>query len=447
MVLSTLSLTNLRLFAVAAAARSALWMLFSMLPAALVLSSTLVPLAVSAAAFIITKTYKNITRVASYVVSTFHVPLFTIAIAFLSRSILMLAFAVLVVAVQCIWGIAVQTSELSYSYFSTKEEYKYEFNFDDQQHVSIFSFFLELFTGPATTATDWAFQCYVALIQFLILRWGWPIINPAAQPPLILVLDMDECLLHTQFLDDPEEAARCATQVRNMRQEFDYDGFQPVDSYIVRRPTGDRVRVYVRPGLKHFLLWAKTRGYETYIFTASKETSYAVPVLDGLEAFIGEGPLFAGRFYRQHCMYDEDLGAYVKDLSQLPISLPLQQTVLVDNNPVSFYANPENGILVNNFYQDPRDNTLEAVQDLLLQLEVSQDVRPVLGERFQLKTALKADCPFLEEQATVMQFADSFELDTTIDAEEDIAADSSRVEPRRSPRLAEFPRHSYVGMA
>ena len=444
MVLSTLSLTTLGLFAVAAASRSALWMLFLMLPAVLVLSSTFVPLVVSAAAFIITKTYKNITRVVSYVVSTFHVPLFAIAIAFLSRSILMLAFAVLVVAAQCIWGIAVQTSELSYSYFLTEEEYEYEF--DDQQHVSILSFFVELFTGAAAATADWAIQCYVALIQFLLLRWGWPNIN-FAQPPLILVLDMDECLLHTQFLDDPEEAARCATQVRNMRQEFDYDGTQPVDSYIIRRPTGDRVRVFVRPGLKSFLLWAKTRGYETYIFTASKERSYAVPVLDGLEAFVGEGPLFADRFYRQHCTYDEDLGAYVKDLSQLPISLPLHQTVLVDNNPVSFYANPENGILVNNFYQDPRDNTLEAVQDLLLQLEVFQDVRPVLSERFQLKAALEADCPFMEEQATVMQFADSFELDTTTEAEEDVTADSSRIEPRRSPRLAEFPRHSYVGMA
>jgi CTD small phosphatase-like protein 2 len=61
----------------------------------------------------------------------------------------------------------------------------------------------------------------------------------------------------------------------------------------------------------------------------------------------------------------------------------------VDNNPLSFLANPENGILVNNFYNDPDDTTLFAVLDLLDELDQAQDVRPLLEERFSLKQALE----------------------------------------------------------
>ena len=41
--------------------------------------------------------------------------------------------------------------------------------------------------------------------------------------------------------------------------------------------------------------------------------------------------------------------------------LDLSRTVLVDNNPISFHAQPENGILVRSFYDDPRDKVLGGV--------------------------------------------------------------------------------------
>jgi TFIIF-interacting CTD phosphatase-like protein len=62
---------------------------------------------------------------------------------------------------------------------------------------------------------------------------------------------------------------------------------------------------------------------------------------------------------------------------------------LVDNNPLSFLHQPENGILVSNFYNDATDTTLESVYQLLHELDESQaDVRPVLEEKFGLATAL-----------------------------------------------------------
>ena len=63
--------------------------------------------------------------------------------------------------------------------------------------------------------------------------------------------------------------------------------------------------------------------------------------------------------------------------------------MLVDNNPLSFLANPSNGILVSNFYDDPKDATLDAVLELLQELDGEDDVRPVLEERFGLKDALR----------------------------------------------------------
>jgi TFIIF-interacting CTD phosphatase-like protein len=66
----------------------------------------------------------------------------------------------------------------------------------------------------------------------------------------------------------------------------------------------------------------------------------------------------------------------------------MDRVVLVDNNPLSFLAQPSNGILVSNFYNDPTDTTLPAVWQLLEELDQCQDVRPVLEERFRLKEAL-----------------------------------------------------------
>lgn len=123
-----------------------------------------------------------------------------------------------------------------------------------------------------------------------------------------------------------------------------------------------------------------------------------------------KGNRFAGRFYREHCVYDHDLGVYAKDLCEVMRSRKMlingnddnkenedddcsscdqRRVVLVDNNPLSFLPNPSNGILVSSFYDDPKDDTLEAVMELLHELdECGKDVRPILEDRFGLRDAL-----------------------------------------------------------
>lgn len=230
---------------------------------------------------------------------------------------------------------------------------------------------------------------------------------------LIVVLDMDECLIHSQFLSD------------HVHEKYRQDEDRPAiggtpfghghggeaesiitatcESFRVSLPDGDLVHINKRPNLDIFLKEITSR-FETHIFTAAMEV-YAAPVLDKLDS---KGDMFHERFYREHCKFDPELGIYAKDLcdvqrirktsidavsdnesnSENENSCDERRIVLVDNNPLSFLPNPSNGILVSSFYDDPKDDTLEAVMELLNELEHVDDVRPVLEERFGLQDAL-----------------------------------------------------------
>ena len=90
-----------------------------------------------------------------------------------------------------------------------------------------------------------------------------------------------------------------------------------------------------------------------------------------------------------------ETNSFVKDLD-FAWSTRLGRTVLVDNNPMSFIANPENGILVSSFYGDQRDTALPVVLELLEELgDSKEDIRPILDSRFGLREFLhnyRKDC-------------------------------------------------------
>lgn len=210
---------------------------------------------------------------------------------------------------------------------------------------------------------------------------------PQKKPPvrnyesdLVVVLDMDECLIHSQFLHGP--GAKYAHQVR--RAGGSWQDESAVDTFNIRLPDGELVRVHERPYLHEFLQRVSEK-YETHIFTAAMEV-YAKPVLKNLDP---HGNIFTNCWYRESCTLDPDMGAYAKSLEFAWGGDQLKRTVLVDNNPLSFLANPENGILVSSFYNDAKDTTLPAVVDLLDELDQEEDVRPILDTRFGLKKALK----------------------------------------------------------
>ena len=203
---------------------------------------------------------------------------------------------------------------------------------------------------------------------------------------LVVILDMDECLIHSQFLDGP--GAKFAHQVRrnnkvNHAWPTPAVKQDPVDTFQITLPDGENVLVHERPHLRKFLQTVSAK-YETHVFTAAMEV-YAKPVLDILDS---KGTIFSKIWYREHCVLDRNMGAYVKNLDFQWGGDKLKRTVLVDNNPLSFLSHPSNGILVSSFYDDPSDETLPAVMELLDELDDKPDVRPILESRFGLEQAL-----------------------------------------------------------
>lgn len=222
---------------------------------------------------------------------------------------------------------------------------------------------------------------------------------------IVVVLDMDECLIHSRFFSMEDSLYRQHEESRPDSTGEDMQNNHSCESFELSLPDGDNVHVIKRPNLDEFLK-AVTERYETYIFTAALEV-YARPLLEVLDP---DGSMFSGVFYRESCAHDKKLGVYVKDLSILDCGsasvreggnsnwrkkqrigekLDQGKVVLVDNNPTSFLANPLNAILVPDFHGDPNDSTLDSVVELLRELESHDDVRPVLDAKFGLKKTLK----------------------------------------------------------
>lgn len=223
----------------------------------------------------------------------------------------------------------------------------------------------------------------------------WQVMKPPDRSnytsDLVVVLDLDECLIHAEIIDEPCPASSSSSssyayqKVPNHNNKSLPRGAATtgVEAFWVQLDQNCSALVHMRPGLLDFLQEI-TSQYETHIYTAST-SDYADVILDHLCSMVlgytQNSDMFAGRWYRQHCAYHNSQGGvYVKDLSHLPV--PLDRTVLVDNNPVSFLAQPENGILVNSFYDDETDRTLASVSRFIAQQLQSKlvDVRTVLAD-------------------------------------------------------------------
>lgn len=187
---------------------------------------------------------------------------------------------------------------------------------------------------------------------------------------IALVLDMDECLVHSKFQNEVEY--RQSEYRPEQLEEYS-------DSFEIVMDDGERAVVNKRPGLDRFLEEA-AKHYDVYVFTAGLE-AYGKPILDVLDP---KGTLFAGRFFRESCQQRK--GMFLKDLSV--VRGDLSRVILVDNNPVSFLMQPSNGIPVPSFYDDASDRTLESLTKVLQSLQEVEDVRPRLHQLFRLADLL-----------------------------------------------------------
>ncbi|GKE60195.1 Dullard phosphatase domain containing protein, eukaryotic, partial [Tanacetum coccineum] len=154
-----------------------------------------------------------------------------------------------------------------------------------------------------------------------------------------VVLDLDETLIHSTIFRDTSVA---------ITPPINYD-------FLVTFGVKEAVYVTERPFVDEFLQYLSQNNFEVVIFTAGTE-EYASPVLDRLDP----NGFISHRFYRDSCKL-VDGKYYVKDLSNL--GRDLKNVVIVDDKPISYELQPENGIPIKRFVDDLQDNELKKLMD------------------------------------------------------------------------------------
>ncbi|KAG5178703.1 putative CTD small phosphatase-like protein [Tribonema minus] len=195
---------------------------------------------------------------------------------------------------------------------------------------------------------------------------------PRVRQKLTVVLDLDECLVHSVFPNGD----------KYRQSEARPENINLVDSMHLVLGGVEPVVVNRRPGLTKFLEQLSV-DYHVVVFTAGRK-EYAEEVLDAIDP---QGTFFHHRLYRCSCRQARG-NIYLKDLDR-PVGEALERTVLVDNSPLSFICQPSNGILVSSWYDDPHDNALSSVLKLIRHLDACDDVRPTLTALFGLEPVLK----------------------------------------------------------
>jgi len=193
---------------------------------------------------------------------------------------------------------------------------------------------------------------------------------------LKVVLDMDECIIHSVFTDS--SAAGHVSYGRPPNTPSTTSRPNPVETFPLRLLDNSSCIVNKRPHVDWFLEQVAIR-FDCYVMTAGTR-EYAEPLLDALDPY----GLLKGRFYRDDCIFHE--GHFLKDLTL--VAEDPKRVVLVDNNPASFVLCPANGIPVPSFYDDPRDRALQHTLDVLLKLEDAKDVRRPLRQMYGLESKL-----------------------------------------------------------
>lgn len=211
---------------------------------------------------------------------------------------------------------------------------------------------------------------------------------------LIVVLDLDETLIHTRSykidLYTEREEKRLPVVNHFLIEEVDetVPGEKELEGYVVHRP-------HVMAFLEHV-----TQAYKTYIFTGACER-LANPKLDALEAL---GKI---KFVDRWCdrtewtEYKDGLMGRVKLLHKVPeLKDNLDRVILVDNDPIAFLENPNNGLLCDSFYGSTQDATLPKVAKILDEMQAAllegTSVPAFCQDRFNMKEGLER----LAEEAT-----------------------------------------------
>uniref|UniRef100_A0A8C7WPL0 protein-serine/threonine phosphatase n=1 Tax=Oryzias sinensis TaxID=183150 RepID=A0A8C7WPL0_9TELE len=193
----------------------------------------------------------------------------------------------------------------------------------------------------------WAFKRCVSTLS----------LKPDAVKRKILVLDLDETLIHSHHDGVLRPTVRPGTPPDFiLKVVIDK---HPVRFFVHKRPHVD------------FFLEVVSQWYELVVFTASMEI-YGSAVADKLD---NNRNILKRRYYRQHCTLD--LGSYIKDLSV--VHDDLSSIVILDNSPGAYRSHPDNAIPIKSWFSDPSDTALLNLLPMLDALRFTADVRSVLS--------------------------------------------------------------------
>ena len=150
-----------------------------------------------------------------------------------------------------------------------------------------------------------------------------------------LILDIDETLVHSAFNSFYRQS--------DITLNINVEGMSHI-VYVLKRPQVDEFINQV------------SKMFELVVFTASI-SQYANPLMDILD----KNKLIKHRLYREHCVYNK--GMYIKDLMRL--GRDLKDVIIIDNNPISYALNEDNGIPILTWHDDLNDRELMKLIPLL----------------------------------------------------------------------------------
>ena len=173
--------------------------------------------------------------------------------------------------------------------------------------------------------------------------------SPEFENKKTLILDLDETLVHSSFV--PFEKNDIILNV-------DFESVMY------------NIYVLVRPGAEEFIKKV-SKYFEVVIFTASI-SKYALPLLDILD----HEKQIKYRLTREHCTFLN--GIYIKELKKL--NRNLNDLIIVDNSPLAYAFDNDNGLPIKTWYEDPNDNELDKIYPLLEFLSRTNDVRKFINK-------------------------------------------------------------------
>eukprot|EP00039_Didymoeca_costata_P005085 m.78332 g.78332 ORF g.78332 m.78332 type:complete len:221 (+) comp12666_c0_seq3:179-841(+) len=167
-----------------------------------------------------------------------------------------------------------------------------------------------------------------------------------------LVLDLDETLIHSQRNPDP---------------------FRQYDLQLQVDINGELCNFYVsiRPNAGYFIETV-AQWYDIVIFTAGIE-HYASPII----AKLNDRNYIKRSFFRESCSFVS--GVYMKDLRK--VEQDLSSVIIIDNSATGYELQPNNGVPIKSWFDDPFDEELLDLIPFLDALRHTHDVRSVLSLR------------------------------------------------------------------